>query len=428
MVVELEPPPSPKGLAAAEAHEAATRWVRGSLSGLYLESEGSEIASDQFVGGHSAAYQRLSEFDCSGYGSKRGNVYPTTKRGASRLSPYIRHGIITLKEVYLWTEEHCSDFDRDRFRSELLWQEYARHLYFFYGRGLRRPYRYRPKDPVCGTSTAEYFEDEEMLCIKEVRGELVDSGYIVNQSRMWLASHATVRHRKDWLEGEEIFFRHLVDGSRAANRLGWQWVAGYATGRPYGFSQSQVARYAPRLCAKCSLKSTCPIQFWPETYEVVMAEPIARYDHLVKEMEEMVSARVEPSDVAWITAENLGLYQEALRLPRKEVIFIFDEPLLRKLRISSKRLIFIAQTLGEIQEYYSNLRVFRGDPTDLLKDREVDTCYSPVPLWRRYAKSAQLRNVYPYPWLREPKENEPLSSFSKWRSYLERGDRASRRN
>lgn len=43
-----------------------------------------------------------------------------------------------------------------------------------------------------------------MLCIDEVVAELETDGWVVNQTRMWLASHWTVRNDKGWLAGQEF--------------------------------------------------------------------------------------------------------------------------------------------------------------------------------------------------------------------------------
>ena len=61
-------------------------------------------------------------------------------------------------------------------------------------------------------------------------------------------------------------YAHLLDGSRAANRLGWQWTVGTGTGKPYGFSRWQVQKRAPQLCRDCALASACPIQQWPDAH------------------------------------------------------------------------------------------------------------------------------------------------------------------
>jgi deoxyribodipyrimidine photo-lyase len=104
-----------------------------------------------------------------------------------------------------------------------------------------------------------------MACMDLTAGELERDGWLVNQTRMWLASQWAVRGGRDWREGERRFFAHLLDGSAAANLLGWQWTAGTTTGRPYGFSRWQVEKRAPGLCRTCPLAGACPVQSRPRT-------------------------------------------------------------------------------------------------------------------------------------------------------------------
>ena len=49
------------------------------------------------VGGQSAADAALAALDISGYANQRSQVLPVQTRGASVLSPYIRHNLLTLK-------------------------------------------------------------------------------------------------------------------------------------------------------------------------------------------------------------------------------------------------------------------------------------------------------------------------------------------
>jgi deoxyribodipyrimidine photo-lyase len=92
------------------------------------------------------------------------------------------------------------------------------------------------------------------VCLQSAWSELVSEGWLTNQTRMWLASHWNVRERLGWRDGEDLMYRHLLDGSRAANRLGWQWTVGALTGKAYGFSRWQVEKRAPGLCATCPLE------------------------------------------------------------------------------------------------------------------------------------------------------------------------------
>lgn len=84
--------------------------------------------SSAFVGGQRAADEALAAFDVAGYAGRRSEVWPASRSGASRLSPYIRHGLLHLGEVF----EHVAGGpprDVEQFRDELLWQEYSRHWY-----------------------------------------------------------------------------------------------------------------------------------------------------------------------------------------------------------------------------------------------------------------------------------------------------------
>ena len=176
------------------------------------------------------------------------------------MSPYVRHGLVSLPQLWAAVAD-APHRDRDRYRGELLWQEYARHLYARTGSRLGEPLRHSPsRADVVATDPWS----TQMACVSTTHDELVDEGWLVNQTRMWMASHWTVRHGRDWREGEDEFFRHLLDGSRAANRLGWQWTVGAGTGRPYGFSRWQVQKRAPELCASCPLRTHCPIEHWPD--------------------------------------------------------------------------------------------------------------------------------------------------------------------
>jgi deoxyribodipyrimidine photo-lyase len=79
-------------------------------------------------GGQSAADKALSDLDIAGYAKQRSQVLPLSARGASVLSPYIRHNLLPLQRV--WDHVGKAPYaDREKYRDELLWQEYARHLY-----------------------------------------------------------------------------------------------------------------------------------------------------------------------------------------------------------------------------------------------------------------------------------------------------------
>lgn len=401
----LPPPPVDGPVAVAE-------WVSEHLGDLACEGGSGVRPSARIRGGQSAADAALAAFDVSGYAARRNEVLPRSRRGASVLSPYIRHGLLTLQEV--WDRASGPSRDVAKFRDELLWQEYARHLYARIGARTADDLRF----VVPVWDGAEDPWDRSMACVAATLSELEDDGWMVNQTRMWMASQWSVRHGAAWQEGEDRFFRHLLDGSRAANRLGWQWTVGAGTGKAYGFSRWQVEKRAPELCRSCAHRSRCPIQNWPDEAHPlpVTADPRLRHDANPERTAGPSDApRSGAADAVWLTAESLGAGDPALAAnPALPAVFVWDERLLRALMLSGKRLVFIAEALAELGVTHpGGLEVHRGDPAVLLAGRALATTFAPVPGWRRLAGHLQPVEVHPWPWLRRPGAG-PLTSYTAW--------------
>lgn len=393
---------------------AEPRFVAAHLQDLF---GGDVTPSQRFRGGQSAADLALDAFDVRGYASRRSEVWPPSARGASGLSPWIRHGLITLPRAWHHVEGGPAR-DVERFRDELLWQEYSRHVYARLGGGIGRPLRAeQPASHRSDPHAPEQALDRRMACIDLVLGELDRDGWMVNQTRMWVASQWAVRHGLEWQQGELWMRRRLLDGSRAANALGWQWTAGTATGRRYGFSRQQVERRAPGVCGGCALRGACPIGAWPDDVatEWVDPQPLLRRDPdheatagpLVPEGDGVV-------DTVWLTAESLGHDDPALAAhPDIPAVFVFDEGYLRRFRPAGRRLIFIAECVADLATRRP-VEVHRGDPIEVLAGQRVAATYTPVPGWRRRAASIGPVTVHPWPWLRRPGPGS-VSSFSAWR-------------
>ena len=373
--------------------------------------------SRSIAGGQAAADAALAAFDVTGYAGRRNDVLPESRRGASRLSPYIRHGLLSLPDVWGYVAGGPSR-DVEKFRDELLWQEFARHWYARLGTLTRRSVRRSPlgSDPAVGAAPDTGWS-RRLSCLDLSLGELERDGWLVNQARMWLASHWTVREGLRWTDGEDHFFRHLLDGSRAANRLGWQWVTGAGSSKPYGFSRRQVERRAPGVCTSCELRDDCPVEDWPADPEfgpVDRAELLRRdpsHDATAGPSEVVVG---RTPDAVWLTAESLGDGDPALSAhPLLPVVFVFDEPLLASLRLSSKRLVFLTEALAQLAVDH-RLEISLGDPVDVLRGRELAVTFAPVPGFRRRAERVRVAEMHPWPWLRRPTAG-PINSFSAWR-------------
>jgi len=390
----------------------ATAIVEEEFVGLHSGGGRSSI-----IGGQSAADDALAQLNITGYAKDRSQVLPHEDRGASVLSPYIRHNLLPLQRV--WDHVAKAPFaDREKFRDELLWQEYARHLYARIGTRLFRNLRFEQIWDAPGDGWPE-----GMACVDFATDELERDGWLVNQSRMWLASHWTVRNEFGWLHGQERMYKNLLDGSRAANLLGWQWSVGTGTGKPYGFAQWQVQKRAPQLCGRCSLKSKCPIKEFPP--EISLDE--APFESLLvsdPDIEGTIGPRFvtenrTPTRVL-LTVDSLGDADPALVAnPELPVAFVFNEQALAKLLLSSKRIYFYLETLQDLAQR-RDLSVYMGDPYQFANDNDVALTHAPVPSFEKFKNPAQ---VHPFPWLRVP-HAQSVRSFTAWRTKLKQGSKS----
>ncbi|MDL5157170.1 FAD-binding domain-containing protein [Actinomycetospora termitidis] len=390
--------------------DAAVAFVAEHLGDLTCDTP---AASGAFRGGQDAADAALAALDVTNYARRRNDVWPPERRGASRMSPYIRYGLLPLPD--LW--EHVADApqrDRTKYRDELAWQEYARHVYARLGPALADDLRARPPRPP------ETWDDpwpRDMNCMDVNLTELHEDGWLVNQCRMWLSSQWTVRAGAQWRDGEDAFFTHLVDGSRAANRLGWQWTVGSGTGKAYGFSRHQVEKRAPKLCANCALNADCPVQDWPPEQRTTRIEPPSELrSDPDPEATGGPSSSPDDADVeaVWLTAESLGDHDPALRAhPDVPAVFVFDEPLLARLRLSGKRLVFLTETLAELATRRP-VELYRGSVPAELSGRRVAVTFAPVPGFRRRSAAVEPAEVHPWSWLFRPRGGR-LQSYTAWR-------------
>ena len=389
----------------------ATAIVEKEFAGLHSDGGRSSI-----VGGQSAADDALAALDIAGYAKNRSQVLPYEDRVASVLSAYIRHNLLPLQRV--WDHVAKAPFaDREKYRDELLWQEYARHLYARIGTRLFRNLRFEQIWDAPGDGWPE-----GMACVDFATDELERDGWLVNQSRMWLASHWTVRNELGWLHGQERMYKNLLDGSRAANLLGWQWSVGTGTGKAYGFAQWQVQKRAPQLCARCSLKSKCPIKEFPP--EIALDE--APFESLLvsdPDIERTIGPRFvtenrTPTRVL-LTVDSLGDADPALIAnPELPVAFVFNQQALAKLQLSSKRIYFYLETLQDLAQR-RDLYVYIGDPYQFANENDVALTHAPVP---SFAKFKNLAQVHPFPWLRLP-HAQSVRSFTAWRTKLKQGSK-----
>ncbi len=233
------------------------------MEGMYCEKV-EEARESVYVGGRKAGLEALERFRVQGYAGTRNKL----KGGVSRLSFYIRHGVLGIREVAGSVRERFGkSYDSGKFWQELGWRQFWRHLYSVWGDGVYED-REVAKVPLGSGEEkelpAEIMEGRTgLVCMDETVRELVETGYIHNHARMWFASFVVHFRKLSWKAGERFFYQHLLDGDPASNALSWQWVASTFSHRPYLFNRENIQEnggreWCERCTAKCPFDATYP--------------------------------------------------------------------------------------------------------------------------------------------------------------------------
>ena len=377
-----------------------------------------DLCCDKYIepsikGGQSNADNALNTLDIKNYAKTRNNVFPIEKRGSSYLSAYIRHGLISLPEIWNFVEKFEYQ-DKTKFRDELLWQEFSRHLYAIVGKNSNDYLNYAIKS---NKNIEKNYQN--MNCINSIKTELESTGYMVNQTRMWFASHFSLRTGDNWRNYEDYMFKHLVDGSRFANRLGWHWVMGSQTGKVYGFSKFQVDKRAKSFCDNCEVKYNCPIQNWPEEINITKKTIDVDLNLETNFGPESIKNNIDSKpEFVWMTAESLGDNDPALNYySNLPAVFIFDKPLLNYLQLSTKRIIFLLDCLRELSNKRST-QVYLDNPIEYLKNKNFACTFAAVPKYKKITRVNIPTSEFPSVRLVKPINFYP-SSYSSWKKRIE---------
>ncbi len=198
-------------------------------------------------GGREAGLALLKTIDPSDYGKSRNHL----DGAVTKLSPYIRHGALTLTEV----RDHALDitnkpqFEANKFVFELAYRDYFQHVYAKEGVSIwddLEPY----KTGFVANDYADNLPNDVLTAQTGVAAmdafirELYQTGYLHNHARMWLAAYVVHWRRIKWQAGARWFLQHLLDGDPASNNLSWQWVASTFSQKPYFFNLTNLQKFS----------------------------------------------------------------------------------------------------------------------------------------------------------------------------------------
>lgn len=165
--------------------------------------------------------ERLSNFNYKNYDLARNDL---DKDGTSKLSPYIRFGIFSIREIYMKTKEISPTFV-----SELAWREFWQHINYYFP--FTKKYEFQEK-----RRNIEWQHDEELFnkwckwetwypVVDAAMKQLLETNRMHWRARMIVASFLTKDLLIDWRRWEAYFKKHLLDYDENMNFWNWQWSA-----------------------------------------------------------------------------------------------------------------------------------------------------------------------------------------------------------
>jgi deoxyribodipyrimidine photo-lyase len=196
-----------------------------------------------FLPGEAEAQRRLEAFigggtrGVDGYSRRRNRP---DVNGTSGLSPYIRFGMLSLRQAVVAAGQAIQQAQDDAARkgaetwlNELIWREFYLAILYHFPHVRQR--NFRPQyDAIPWDNDERAFEAWRQgrtgyPIVDAAMRQLVESGWMHNRTRMIVASFLVKDLLIDWRWGERFFMQHLVDGDPAPNNGGWQWTAGTGT-------------------------------------------------------------------------------------------------------------------------------------------------------------------------------------------------------
>jgi deoxyribodipyrimidine photo-lyase len=204
--------------------------------------------SPLFPAGEKEALVRLEEFLFKRIYSYSEHRNRMDLDGTSSLSPYIRFGMIGLRQaVHTAKYLNVSAFERSNVQTfqpsnpqsaeawlnELIWREFYIQILYHFPHVAKTAFNPSLANIPWRNDVSEFEAwkrgETGVPVVDAAMRQLKEIGWMHNRARMIVASYLVKDLLIDWRWGEAWFMENLLDGDIAANNGGWQWTAGTGT-------------------------------------------------------------------------------------------------------------------------------------------------------------------------------------------------------
>lgn len=182
---------------------------------------------------HAQAKNILADFVDNGLAEYHEKRDLPTIEGTSRLSPYLRCGLIGIRTVFNAVVRAPASQGKATFIKELAWRDFYNMIYVAYPTQKTQEIN-KSFNHVLWDNNPIWFEQWQKgetgyPLIDAAMIQLRQTGWMHNRLRMIVASFLTKDLLIDWRWGEAYFQEMLIDYDAASNIGGWQWAASTGT-------------------------------------------------------------------------------------------------------------------------------------------------------------------------------------------------------
>jgi deoxyribodipyrimidine photo-lyase len=329
------------------------------IRSLFNQHGGSDL-TDSWPGGRAEALRRLGAIKPLSYSKNRNFL----NGDVTLLSPYIRHGCMTIPEAISATKL-ITHSGAEKLLFEFAWRDFWRKVWYLNGSAIlsdMEPAKVALTRAVLSEDVKN--ADTGLDCMDAFIHALHTEGYLHNHARMWLASYLIHWRGIDWKAGADWMHDLLLDGDRASNHLSWQWVASTFGSKPYFFNQENLSKYTHnKFCEHC--KASCPFN---KSYDALTQQLFRSSNAPIKIYKtEVLPDRHQSNDSKKEGHHAFVLFHDEMLSPSHPLyqhsapkIFIFDSTLYQGWALH--RMQFIADCLAEMPE----VEVWQGDTFEVL--------------------------------------------------------------
>ncbi|HLI32755.1 MAG TPA: deoxyribodipyrimidine photo-lyase [Solirubrobacteraceae bacterium] len=178
-------------------------------------------------GGEEAARQAMEAFLAEGLDGYARDRQLLREGASSRLSPYLRFGCISPRELEALASPGA---DAQELHRQLCWRDFYAQVLRHFPENVRHEHQRRYRGTLRFERSERAFQAWRegrtgYPIVDAAMRQLASEGWLPNRARLISACFLCKDLGIDWRWGERWFMRQLLDGDVASNNGNWQWIA-----------------------------------------------------------------------------------------------------------------------------------------------------------------------------------------------------------